>query len=710
MRYMPITLIRLALIFSLAVLFVFDFRNIDSAATDMSIYGDSLSTGWQDWSWNVTDDLSNPAPVHSDTKSIAVTFIQNWDGFQLGRLDPLDLSGVSALRFWIHGGASGNQTIQVALKDGSITDLIPPQTVHATAQTWVMVEIPITNQATSGLLKTIQFFNNSPNPQSVFYLDDISLVSAAPIQLTLTIDPSAQRKPINPLIYGMNFASESLASELKLPINRWGGNATTRYNWQNDTSNHAMDWYFENIPNDNPHPELLPDGSSADQFIEQNSRTGSQTLLTVPLIGYTPKSREILCGFSVKKYGSQTKVDPYRPDCGNGIQNGAKLTGNPADTSIPITPQFVKDWIVYLQSRYGTAAQNGVRFYNLDNEPMLWNDTHRDVHPQATSYDEVKQLTIAYASAIKTADPNAQTLGPVLWGWPAYFYSALDISSGGATWWDTRPDRKAHGDVPFLPWYLQQMKTYQDANGVRLLDYVDIHYYPQGTNVFSDAVDPTTSALRLRMTRSLWDPTYTDESWINDKVNLIPRLREWVSQYYPGTKTAISEYSFGALGSLNGAIAQADALGIFGREQLDLATLWTPPTTDQPGAFAFRLYRNYDGKGSQFGDTSISALSSNSNQLAVFAGQRSYDGALTVMIINKSLNDLNASVQINNFSGMGLAEVYQYSSAKLDSIQHLSPHMINTNSESVLFPGSSITLWVLPPSLPNKLYFPAIVY
>src|SRR3954462_103141 len=104
----------------------------------------------------------------------------------------------------------------------------------------------------------------------------------------LSRNAAAQKHPISPLIYGMNFADESLAAELWLPVRRWGGNTTTRYNWQNDMANHTSDYYFENIPEDNPDPSHLPDGSAADRFVEQDRATGTQTLLTIPLIGWTP--------------------------------------------------------------------------------------------------------------------------------------------------------------------------------------------------------------------------------------------------------------------------------------------------------------------------------------------------------------------------------------------------------------------------------------
>ncbi len=685
------------------------------APADLAVYAESLASGWADWSWNTTVSFASHTRVHGGSNAIAVTFSQAWDGFQLGRSAPLDLSGYNALRFWIHGG-SGGQTIQVSLSRGGAVCLSAAQTVHATAS-WQMVEIPLADLGNPPQVTTMMWFNNTSGSQPDFYLDDISFVSttASPAAVlagpALSVDAAAGVHSISQLIYGMNFADEDLAAELKLPVRRWGGNATTRYNWQNDTSNHASDWYFQNIPNDNSHPELLPDGSASDQFIDQDRRTGTQTLLTVPLIGWTPKSRARACGFSIAKYGGQDDAASDNSDCGNGLQGGAKLTGNdPKDTSTAITPSFVQNWIAHLKTRYGSAASGGVSLYNLDNEPMLWNSTHRDVHPLPVSYDEMKQRTIDYAAAIKAADPGAQILGPVLWGWSAYFYSAKDVADGG-NWWDTRSDRKAHGDVPFLPWYLQQMKAYNDQTGTRILDYVDVHIYPQGTGVFSaSAGDASTQALRLRSTRALWDRNYVDESWIADKVYLIPRLHDWVAAYYPGTRTAISEYSWGAMCHINGALAQADVLGIFGREQLDLATLWDPPTAAQPGAYAFRMYRNYDGLGSTFGDLSVSALSADPDQLSIFAAKRAQDGALTVMVINKSSADLTSAVNLSNFAGLSAAKAYRYSSAQLNAIQTLPDQALGNGSFNATFVANSITLWVIPAStsLSKHLYLATV--
>ncbi len=532
-------------------------------------------------------------------------------------------------------------------------------------------------------------------------------ISIAQGDVTLTVDFTAVKYPISPLIYGMNFANPTLAAELQLPVNRWGGNDRTRYNWQIDTSNQASDYFYENIPRDNPAPQNLPDGSLADRFIEQNISTNTETYLLVPMIGWTAKSRKgqpYDCGFSVVKYGEQEQTDPYQPDCGNGVRPDGEtfVTGNdPTDTSLPIDYNFVQAWMEHLIGKYGDSQNGGVRYYNLDNEPFLWNSTHRDIHPEPLGYDQLRDLTFEYAFAIKQIDPNALVGGPGEFGWTGYFYSAKDMAAGG-DWWNTRPDRMAHGDIPFIEWYLQQMQAYEEENGIRILDFVDQHYYPQGGTSLNNIADPDTAALRLRSTRSLWDPTYIDESWIGDSgeppIQMLPRMRQWVADNYPGTKTAIGEYNFGGNATLNGAITQADVLGIFGRERLDMATMWWPPEPNEPVAHTFRMYLNYDGEGSKFGNQSVSATSSDQSRMSVFAAHRTVDNKLTVMVINKTNNNLGTTLQLNGFHPTGPAQAYRYSGANLNAIVQLPDQPVSGSGINTTFPANSITLFVLDSS------------
>lgn len=677
------------------------------ASADVTVFGDALGSGWQDWSWGgVTRSFTQTSPVHAGSAAIGVSYTGGWSGLQLGAPSAFDVTQYDSLRFWVHGGSAGGQGVQVTVGSNA-TGASVSQTIMPTAGAWTRVDVPLAELGSPRQVDYIQWFNATPGAQPAYSLDDVAFTSAGLPTPTpappgsgpsLAVDVGTNRRPISPYIYGMNFADEALAAELALPVRRFGGNATTRYNWQNDTSNRAADWYFENIPSDHPNPALLPNGSDADEFVEQDRRTGTASLLTMPLIGWTPKSRAISCGFAVSKYGAQQSTDPWQPNCGNGITpGGVEITGNdPTDTSLAIGPAFVQGWIAHLQSRYGTAADGGVRFYNLDNEPMLWSDTHRDVHPAPTSYEEMKTRTYAYGAAIKASDPGAQTLGPAEWGWTGYFWSALDAAPGGA-WWNNPQDRLAHGNVPFVSWYLQQMRAYEQQNGTRILDYLDLHYYPQASGVsLSSAGSASTQALRLRSTRSLWDPTYVDESWIGEAVRLIPRMRDWVAADYPGTKIAMTEYNWGGLEHVNGALAQADVLGIFGREGLDLATHWAPPTASQPGAYAFRMYRNYDGDGGRFGDVSVQSSSADQGRLAIYGAERTSDGALTLMIVNKTGTALTSTVTLIGFPAAGSAEQYRYSSAAPNAIVRAADLAAGGGAISATFPASSITLLVVP--------------
>ncbi len=465
--------------------------------------------------------------------------------------------------------------------------------------------------------------------------------------IPVAVDPGASRRAISPLIYGVNFGDPAQAAALRLPVRRWGGNSTTRYSWQDDIANHASDWFFYNIES-GPDPGTLPDGSSADVFIDQTRQAGGEPVITVPLIGWMPTDRVRRWGFSVSKYGPQQNTECTvtgfpawcEPDAGNGNHpDGSPVTGNdPYDTSRVVGPDFVTSWMSHIAGRVGSAGSGGVRFFALDNEPSLWPYTHRDVHPTLTSYDELWQKTRDYAAAIKAQDPAAQVLGPADWGWCAYFWSALDGCGDGG------PDLAAHGGVHFLEWYLQQVHDYEVAHGVRLVDYLDIHYYPQASGVaLSDDESSATAALRLRSLKSLYDSNYTDESWIGQPVRLIPRMREWIDARLPGARLAVSEYSWGGDDGASSALAQAEALAIFGREGVDLATRWVAPAPGTRVEDAFRIYRDYDGSGSSVAGDSVQAISANVDDLGAYAVAGS-GTRLFLLLFNKATASRDAAI------------------------------------------------------------------
>ena len=148
-------------------------------------------------------------------------------------------------------------------------------------------------------------------------------------------------------------------------------------------------------------------------------------------------------------------------------------------------------------------------------------------------------------------------------------------------------------------------------------------------------------------------------------------------------------------------MAQADILGIFGREGLDLGALWGPPDLNQPLMFAFKMFRNYDDHGSGFGDASLQAASGDQGKLAIYAARRASDRMVTVVVINKTFGDLRTDVRLDHFKSKGPAKVYRYSGADLTEIRAL-PDIKASKSDGKdkasvvkdqLFPAMSITLY-----------------
>jgi hypothetical protein len=250
------------------------------------------------------------------------------------------------------------------------------------------------------------------------------------------------------------------------------------------------------------------------------------------------------------------------------------------------------------------------------------------------------------------------------------------------------------------PWYVKQFKAYADAHhGSRLLDYLDEHYYPQsaGVSLTTDAGPAATQAVRLRSTRSLWDPTYKDESWIggvNDvnapPLQFIRRMRAWAA-LYPGTKTAITEYNWGGVGTINGAVAQADVLGIFGRERLDLATLWNYDNQidGTPVEWAFRIYRNYDGKGGRFGRYGVAAASTDQGKLAVYAAKDT--STLTMVVVNKATGALTSPMRIYNYPHQYAARSFTIAPTTPKAIAEKA-FGVGPNGFSYTYPAQSVTL------------------
>jgi len=621
------------------------------------IYVGKLAPGWQDWGWGAHDLSSGPAKIR----------LSQYGGWILYN-DHLG-SKYGELVFKMYAPPQFGSFLQVRLAyqhdDSSLPAVdVNDEVAFELPDGWIEVHIPwLSLNPTSSPVDHMMLHAMRPVGDDWVQIDQLVLTKFDPAKaaanapardVQLSVDCRAPSHAISPYIYGV--AGDGDIWDLGATVRRWGGNPTTRYNWQLRLQNVGKDWYFENAK-----------GGDYLKYIDDNHEHGMGTALTVPMIGWVAKDA-VSSGFPVSVFGPQHSVDQWRAGAGDGLRaDGSPIPpGPPTQTSLPAPPSMMEQWVRAIQNA-PDGKQRKVDLYFLDNEPALWNSTHRDVHPDPVTYDELLDRTVRYGTAIRSADPHAVIAGPSEWGWTAFFYSAKDAAAGA---W-SRPDRRAHGDKPLLEWYLEEMHKHDTTSGVRVLDVLDVHWYPQGNLVFSGASDAATAALRVRSTRSLWDPTYEDESWIKDKVRLIPRLKEWIAESYPGLPISIGEYSFGGEQHMSGALALAETLGRFGVEGVTYAFYWVFPPKNSPTFWAFRAFRNFDGKGGHFLDQSMPVRMA--TDVSLFASRDASSHRIVAIALNLDpASAAHAKIDLGGCPPIASRRMFSYSAGS-DSIGAVGP-------------------------------------
>ncbi len=512
---------------------------------------------------------------------------------------------------------------------------------------------------------------------------------------SITINTSSERAAISPLIYGTN---QQMEGNENLTCMRFGGNRITAYNWENSASNAGSDWYHSSdnfLCGSQENPVSADDcanlpGAVLNNFLDYCISRGYEPLITLPMAGYVAADKN-----------------------GNVLESEAapsarwKALISKKGTAFSLPPDTLDDYVyadeevAHIVNRYGLSGAGGVRFYELDNEGDLWNSTHVRIHPLPVGAYEWVTRGAELAKAVKDVDPQAQIMGPVFFGIWSMMNQGDDWNSvrGSNTW--------------YVPYYLQQMKAQSDADGRRLLDVLDLHYYSEareglyppfdyrnGQCRITDAGCNSAEAVqaRLQAPRSLWDPSYIENSsvgeWCGTGLPIIPKIQAAIDANYPGTKIAVTEFGFGGGGDFSGGIAMADTLGIFGKYGIYIATMWN---TDY-GLFhsaAYKLFRNYDGANSTYGDTKVSCESGDVSSMTAYASISGTDESqLHVIVLNKSSSAQNADFVINGSAAYQSGEAYGFGGSDSSVTLKAAP-LVTGNTFSYSVPAYSAYHFVL---------------
>ncbi|MFD1704839.1 glycoside hydrolase family 44 protein [Methylopila henanensis] len=461
-------------------------------------------------------------------------------------------------------------------------------------------------------------------------------VARSASRATLRVRDDLAGRAISPLVYGSNeigaMEGGALSADLDraagVAFRRLGGNLMTTYDWATNASNAGKDWRHANLL-------FLPDAlrmegdrrsepfSVIDVMHRASLAMGAKSLVTLPLAGYVAADAD--GDVAPADAALSRRFKPVRWD-------GRTPAGAPIDPAVCDVPHL----LAKLLERYGDAGSaDGIFGYSLDNEPGLWPETHPRVVRSKPTVAALIERSIAAAKAVKALDPKAQVFGPASWGATEFatFQDAPDWSAF-----------RRYGS--FLAAYLDAFRRASEEAGVRLLDALDVHWYPYSrAGDLLHAKDPALGHALLDAPRSLSEPGFRERSWVTDVLGaddaedaavtlpLLPSLERIVARWFPGVRVAVTEFNYGA-GVLPAAgLALADALGRLGAGGVWCASHWGALS----GALgeAYRLYRATDGAGGAFGDAAL-GLEGAGPGLAAYAARSGEGGPVRIVLINKA--------------------------------------------------------------------------
>lgn len=504
-------------------------------------------------------------------------------------------------------------------------------------------------------------------------------------QVNVTIDLSVQPHRISPYLYGRNNSLSGYPGSGFTPewtrlkdarvrfFREGGGNNSTKYNWRRKLSSHP-DWYNNVYAND---------WSYAAQSLQDNMPF-AQGMWSFQLIGKAAKTNT--ANFNDWGYNnSQWWTGVHQNLAGGGVVNPAggsdALTeGNPdlylenwtADSTVAILPHWFNDL---------SLDKNQLVYWSMDNEVEIWEGTHDDVMPTQLPAEDFMQRYFDVAKKAREKFPEIKLVGPVPaneWQW---YNWPNGITEGGKKY-------------PWLEYFIKRVAEEQQATGIKLLDVLDIHFYPGSTKV--EEV--------VQFHRVYFDKNYVfpeangvkniSGSWDNsqNKEYILERCKAWLEQYMGpehGVTFGVSETGISFINASTSAVWYASTLGEFMKHpEMEIFSPWTW----QNGMWeVLHLFSRYNK------DWFVSAASSEEEFVSAYPSINETGDSLTVALVNRSVNQTK-SVNLS-FNGYDLANE-SFQSLQLSNLpgsETFVSHTSNALQKSLVAPAGNKLNVSLPP-------------
>lgn len=458
---------------------------------------------------------------------------------------------------------------------------------------------------------------------------------------SLVIHDDDPAHKISPYIFGSNEIgamdggplSALLDRDAGITARRLGGNLMTGYNWVTNAAHAGKDYRQSNGAFLLDALKIPKAGWSQPAIIietmhQASLAMGARSFVTVPL--GKAVAGDMAGPVLSKDAAPSSRFVPVQ------WQSNAKAS-DPVNRKVADIPHLLRRLI----ARYGDAGSaRGIRGYLLDNEPGLWTQNHPRLFPVKTSIKDFIERSISVARIIKSIDPKALVCGPGSWG------ATGMVNLQSAPDWNRY---KRYGS--FLAAYLDAFARASRHDGKRLLDVLDVHWYPfSAMGDLFRTIAPALDQARLDAPRSLVEADFRENSWVPRALSsrspgsvtlpVLPSLQGLIARHFPGTKLAITEFNYGGSKSLVSALALADALGSYCSGNVYLATHWgsLPDWLGQ----VYRVYRAKDPGGDAFGGRHLPLDNTARPHVSAYAAMNK--GTHQVIAINKSTRAIALNV------------------------------------------------------------------
>jgi len=519
-------------------------------------------------------------------------------------------------------------------------------------------------------------------------------LSIAQTPIRIEIDLTKGKKPVSPYIYGKNnvlpstFLNSGTTAEITKAkeagmrfVRQGGGNNSTKYNWRLKLSSHP-DWYNNVYANDWD--------ASAKNLIDK--MPGVQGMWSFQLLGKAAATT----GKNFKDWeynSSQWWAGVAQNLAGGGQPNAtgtkAKVEGNP---DLYLLNWTADSTVGILDKWFGTNGlgynKNQFRYWSMDNEPEIWSGTHDDVMKTQCTAEEFIQLYFKVAKAARAKYPDIKLLGPV----PANEWQWFNWSGGS----------KINGvHYPWLEFFIKRIAEEEKASGIKLLDVLDIHFYPgtsDGTQslnlhrVYFDRNYSFPEANGLRSINGGWDTSLTKEY-------ILGRCSDWLTKYKGanhGVGLAVTETDIKSTDPKIVSVWYASTMGEFMKNGVEIFTPWGWKVGMWETLHLFSRYNQ---------ENYVQASSQNEPLVSAYPTVNETTDSMTVVLVNRSLTaTTTVNIDFNGFkinpgqhtmlslSGLGLSETFVSHTNNALKKKQIEATATNINVELAPLSVNTITL------------------